>query len=52
MHILHPLRMRRIRIPLPEIEIFGYLPQKSHIIKIDSSPNTEQSSKIDNTRNF
>jgi hypothetical protein len=30
MHIPHPLRIRRIRIPLPDIKIFGDLPPNSH----------------------
>jgi hypothetical protein len=32
MHIPHPLRIRRIRIPLLNVKIFGYLPPDSHNI--------------------
>jgi hypothetical protein len=31
MHIPHPLRIRRIRIPLLDVEIFLNLPPDSHI---------------------
>jgi hypothetical protein len=30
MHVSHPLRIRRIRIPLLDIEIFSYLSPDSH----------------------
>jgi hypothetical protein len=31
MHIPHPLRIRRIRVPLLNVEILGYLSPNSHI---------------------
>jgi hypothetical protein len=34
MHIPHPLRVRRIRIPLFDIEVFGDLSSDSHRVKL------------------
>jgi hypothetical protein len=34
MHIPHPLRVRRIRIPFFDIEVFGDLSSDSHRVKL------------------
>jgi hypothetical protein len=36
MHIPHPLSIRRIRVPLLDVEIFPYLSPDSHIRSIDT----------------
>ena len=36
MHIPHPLRIRRIRVPLFDVEIFLYLTPDTHIISLKS----------------
>jgi hypothetical protein len=46
MHIPHPLRMRRIRVPLLNVEILGQLPPDSHRkydcrLKVNNSPDFE-----------